>query len=146
MARMEKPLSTHEAPRGGRIARMQSAIAQTARQLGAKIRHPLKRELPAVEAAPAKSARPHPVPHAARPVQRKTDVPIDLVTYAPRQTSRKGPFRATGEDHERDQELAGGFADERFKEEDRFTNRSGDPRIGTHNRRYEERDEVRGGR
>ena len=32
----------------------------------------------------------------------------------------------------------GGFADERFNDEDRFTtNKSGDPRIGTHRRKYE---------
>jgi hypothetical protein len=58
-------------------------------------------------------------------------------TYTPHQTSLKVSFRASGEERERDQELAGGFADERFNDEDHFTNKSGDPRIGTHHRKYE---------
>ena len=40
-------------------------------------------------------------------------------------------------DQESDQELSGGFSDERFNDEDRFTNKSGDARIGTHDRKYE---------
>jgi hypothetical protein len=43
-------------------------------------------------------------------------------------TARLGPAN---------QEMAGGYADERWKDEDRFTNKSGDPRIGTHHRKYE---------
>ena len=30
-----------------------------------------------------------------------------------------------------------GVSDERWNDEDRFTNKSGDPRIGTHRRTYE---------
>ena len=57
--------------------------------------------------------------------------------YSPTQTSLKGPFRADGDDHQRDQELANGYADERWSAEDRYTNKTGDPRIGTHGRSYE---------
>lgn len=53
-------------------------------------------------------------------------------TYTPRQTSLKAPFRTNGDDRQRDQEMAGGFSDERWNDEDHFTNKSGDPRIGTH--------------
>jgi hypothetical protein len=38
---------------------------------------------------------------------------------------------------QRDQESALGVADERWNDEDRLTNKSGDPRIGTHGRTYE---------
>jgi hypothetical protein len=67
------------------------------------------------------------------------DIPLEVLngTYTPAQTSLKASFRASGEELERDQELAGGFADERFNDEDHFTNKSGDPRIGTHHRKYE---------
>jgi hypothetical protein len=58
-------------------------------------------------------------------------------TYTPHQASRKVSFRVSGEERERDQELAGSIADERFNDEDHFTNKSGDPRIGTHHRKYE---------
>ena len=81
-----------------------------------------------------------PVPHAdgqrARPRQVKTDVPLDLISnaYTPTQTSLKGPFRASGADHQRDQD---DVVAERWNDEDRFTNKSGDPRIGTHGRAYE---------
>ena len=57
--------------------------------------------------------------------------------YTPTQTSLKASFRTTGEDQQRDQEFVAGYADERWNEEDRLTNKSGDPRIGTHGQRYE---------
>jgi hypothetical protein len=55
--------------------------------------------------------------------------------YTPTQTSLKAGFRASGADRQRDQET--GEADERWSDEDRYTNKSGDPRIGTHGRKYE---------
>jgi hypothetical protein len=58
-------------------------------------------------------------------------------THTVQQTSVKTSFRSDGDDRHRDQEFAGGFADERWNDEDRFTNKSGDPRIGTHGRTYE---------
>lgn len=94
-----------------------------------------------------KSAAPPPVrrPAAASPQprrrapRREPDIPFDRIeqTYTPTQTSLKAPLRITGADRPRDQELAGGVLDERWKEEDRLTNKSGDPRIGTHGRTYE---------
>lgn len=71
--------------------------------------------------------------------KRQADIPMDQIaaTYTPTQTSLKGPFRASGADHQRDQEFANGAADERWNDEDRMTNKSGDPRIGTHGRSYE---------
>jgi hypothetical protein len=74
----------------------------------------------------------------ARPMRRESDVPMDVLAqeYAPRQTSIKTSFRSDGADHERDQELPPG-AGERFENEDHFTNKSGDARIGTHGRTYE---------
>jgi hypothetical protein len=76
---------------------------------------------------------------AARPARRQPDIPLEILdrTYTPKQTSLKASFRTNGEDRQRDQELAGGYADERWSDEDRFTNKSGDPRIGTHHRKYE---------
>jgi hypothetical protein len=75
----------------------------------------------------------------ARHARRQTDIPMDQIAtaYTPTQTSLKGPFRASGADRSRDQEFAGGFADERWNDEDHYTNKSGDPRIGTHGRAYE---------
>lgn len=70
---------------------------------------------------------------------RDADIPLDRIehTYTPTQTSLKAPFRASGADQQRDQDLARGVADERWNAEDRYTNKSGDPRIGTHGRKYE---------
>jgi len=75
----------------------------------------------------------------ARPARREPDIPLDLLaqTYTPKQTSLKASFRASGKERQRDQEFAYGVADNRWKDEDRFTNKSGDPRIGTHGRTYE---------
>jgi hypothetical protein len=75
----------------------------------------------------------------ARATRRETDIPLDLIgqTYTPPATSSKAGFRSDGRDHQKDQEFAMGVADDRWNDEDQFTNKSGDPRIGTHRRTYE---------
>lgn len=77
-------------------------------------------------------------PHT-RSVRLQSDIPIhDLEqAYTPSQTSLKAGFRSSGADHESDQEYARGVEADRWSDEDRMTNRSGDPRIGTHGRTYE---------
>ena len=93
------------------------------------------------EASPASPLRQQTqeVPQTARPVRRGVDIPLDVLgrTYTPPLTSSKASFRSDGSDHHSDQELIPATADERFRDEDRFTNKSGDPRIGTHRRTYE---------
>lgn len=78
-------------------------------------------------------------PTTLSPRQRPTDIPLDRIeaTYTPAQTSLKAPFRADGADRQRDQEFARGVDDSRWNDEDRLTNKSNDPRIGTHGRTYE---------
>ena len=77
-------------------------------------------------------------PKQTRRPKRESDIPMNRIdeAYTP-QTSLKSGFRGNGADRASDQEFAGGFSDERWKDEDRLTNKSGDPRIGTHNRTYE---------
>ena len=67
------------------------------------------------------------------------DIPQELRNgaYTPPLTSSKASFRSDGSDHQTDQEFTLGAVDERFNDEDRLTNKSGDPRIGTHGRTYE---------
>jgi len=83
-----------------------------------------------------------------RVTRRETDIPLDVLgrTYTPPFTGGKAGFRSDGADHQNDQEFAYGVSDERWNDEDRLTNKSGDPRIGTHRRTYEpgeSRDESR---
>src|SRR5205085_12341635 len=68
--------------------------------------------------------------------QPKSDIPIDLLdrSYQPPLTSSKTSFRSDGSDHHADQEFMPESTDERWNDEDHYTNRSGDPRIGTHGR------------
>lgn len=75
----------------------------------------------------------------ARPARREPDIGIERIenAYTPTQTSLKGPFRTSGADRQRDQEFTRNDRDERWNDEDRLTNKSGDPRIGTHGRSYE---------
>jgi len=84
-------------------------------------------------------ARPKREVHAARPTQRQADIPLEILdsVYTPPMTSSKASFRSDGADHHRDQEFALGRADSEWNDEDRYTNKSGDPRIGTHRRRSE---------
>lgn len=94
-------------------------------------------------ATPIRSEREQP---QARPIRREPDIPLDQLnqTYSPTQTSLKAPFRASGADLHRDQEFASGAGVDRWNDEDHYTNKSGDPRIGTHRRSYEpaERDTL----
>jgi hypothetical protein len=124
------------------VKRAGSAIAKTARKLTTKL-NPLKRAAkPAAKTAKAtkatKTTKPKAPAAAARPMRRESDVPIDLLaqSYAPSQTSIKTSFRSDGADHQNDQEMPFG-TNERFENEDHFTNKSGDARIGTHGRSYE---------
>ena len=122
--------------KSGRLARMRGAVSRTAHKLTSKFRRGKIAEKLVAQ-------QPHTVQRAAggqaRPKRPQTDVPLDLIgsAYTPTQTSLKGPFRANGDDRQRDQEFAAGYADERWNDEDRLTNKSGDPRIGTHGRSYE---------
>lgn len=77
--------------------------------------------------------------HVSRPTHRPSDIGIDVLsrTYTPRDTSGKAGFRSDGADHQRDQDFARGAGETDWKDEDRFTNKSNDPRIGTHGRTYE---------
>lgn len=98
-----------------------------------------------LEAAPAPEKK-RETPKAAQPVKRQSDIPLDVLdrAYTPPVTSSKASFRSDGRDHQRDQEFALGVADERWNDEDRLTNKSGDPRIGTHRRTYEPGEERAG--
>jgi hypothetical protein len=95
-----------------------------------------------VEAAPA-PAQPRNARKAAtgtaRPVRREADIPLDVLdrSYTPPLTSSKSGFRSDGADHQHDQEFSRGVADADWNDEDHFTNKSGDPRIGTRRRTYE---------
>ncbi len=131
------------------VKRAGGAIARTARKLTTKL-DPRKRAKVAAapvakkaKAAKPKAAKPKAAPAKASPaparaIRRESDVPMDVIAqaYAPSQTSIKTSFRSDGADHERDQEMPPG-AGERFENEDHFTNKSGDSRIGTHGRTYE---------
>ena len=76
---------------------------------------------------------PPPVRTGAAPVIHKTtkprrvepDVPIDQLerAYIPPQTSFKTSFRADGSDRQRDQEIIPGYMEERFLDEDIYTNK-----------------------
>jgi|SRR5581483_1064393 len=117
------------------------AISRTAKKIGKRLRP--ARQKPQAAAAASRTQKPamkkRAPAKAARPTRREADIPLDVLdrTYTPRQTSLKASFRASGEERQRDQELASGYVETRWNDEDRLTNRSGDPRIGTHRRKYE---------
>lgn len=87
---------------------------------------------------PASPVMANTLKHGTR-TRREADIPLDVIanTYTPPFTGGKAGFRSDGADHQNDQEFAYGHADERWNDEDRLTNKSGDPRIGTHRRTYE---------
>lgn len=89
------------------------------------------------DAAAETTKQPKAATPRARPLKRTTDISMDRLAkaYTPKQTNGKASFRADGNDKQRDQDR--GIDDERWNDEDRLTNKSGDPRIGTHGRSYE---------
>lgn len=114
-----------------------SAVKRTAKKVTQRLRpSSRKKSEPAVAAAKPKKRA---AAKTARPVRREPDIPIEVLenAYTPKQTSLKASFRTTGAERQRDQELASGYVESRWNDEDRLTNRSGDPRIGTHHRKYE---------
>jgi hypothetical protein len=131
MARREKTRERHP------LKAAKSAISRTVKTISQRLRPRKKKSDPVVVAAKPKKKRA--TPKAARPTRREPDIPLDVITntYTPKQTSLKASFRATGKEVQRDQELASGYVETRWNDEDKLTNRSGDPRIGTHHRKYE---------
>lgn len=128
------------------IGRLRSA-AKAVKQLFTRGRHDAPEAEPTQSTqsvASTSSSQANAAPRTNR-VTRQTDIPMDIITnaYTPSATSSKASFRSDGRDHQSDQEFALGMADERWNDEDRFTNKSGDPRIGTHRRTYEP-EETRG--
>ena len=122
------------------VARVRKSVSRLVKKVTSRVRSVRARGTrPAAATATTSRKAPKVARTAARKPRGSPDIPIDVLnrTYTPKQTSLKASFRTTGEDRQRDQEFASGYADERFSDEDRFTNKSGDPRIGTHGRRYE---------
>jgi hypothetical protein len=123
----------NEKPQLGRLSRVASAV----KRLFARGSHESS------EATTPVAQTPSPAPMAsaakARTTRRETDIPLDVISdhYNPPFTGGKAGFRSDGADHQNDQEFAYGVSNERWNDEDRLTNKSGDPRIGTHGRTYE---------
>lgn len=92
-----------------------------------------------VQAQPQRKRKTAAAARSARPARREADIPLDVLdrAYTPPLTSSKTSFRSDGADHQHDQEFSRGVADADWNDEDHFTNKSGDPRIGTHGRTYE---------
>jgi hypothetical protein len=119
------------------VKRAASSVAGVVTRAKKKITRQAKAAEPAPRKAAAAVPRKERLPERA--IHREADIPLDQLagTYTPTQTSLKASFRADGADRHRDQEFANGAGDARWNDEDRLTNKSGDPRIGTHGRTYE---------
>ncbi len=123
----------------GRIQQSQNPIARAARTVRRVFTRAKNRIVHNDVETPIGVEKERIPPKAARLARRQTDIPMDELaqTYTPTQTSLKSSFRSDGRDRHNDQEFANGVSDSRWNDEDRYTNRSGDPRIGTHGRTYE---------
>lgn len=120
------------------VGRVASKVKRAVRSVAAKLR-PGRARLEAAE----KAETPRPARKVqgakARPKQATSDIPLDDIStaYTPRQASAKAGFRDNGRIRQSSQEFGRSIPDNRFAEEDGFTNKTGDPRIGTHRRSYE---------
>lgn len=125
--------------KGGVISRAAGAIKRVLKRKSADAPVQMDVDTPKKMGIPSRGRNKAGDAKAARLAKRTSDIPMDVLdnTYTPRLTSGKAGFRSDGADHQHDQEFAAGVADERWNDEDRLTNKSGDPRIGTHKRTYE---------
>lgn len=114
------------------------AVKRTIKKVTARLR-PSKSAKAATKTKTASPRKKTAAKATGRTKRVEADIPVETLnrTYTPPQTSLKGPFRANGAGRQRDQEMSRGVADDRWNDEDRLTNKSGDPRIGTHGRTYE---------
>lgn len=133
--------------KSGGLGRLREAAADVVKRVFSR-RHDEEAPVTA-EAAPARSAasaQPERTAESgtARTVRRQADIPLDVLdrAYTPPVTSSKSSFRSDGVDHHQDQEFSRGVADADWNDEDHFTNKSGDPRIGTRRRSYEPNETV----
>lgn len=126
-------------PRRGKsiVRKASGAIARTARKMTSKL-NPRKRLAAKNESTASAKSKTKPITARVPQRQTQTDIPLDLIadTYSPKQTSLKTSFRSDGSDRQSDQEMPLGTGD-RWQDEDHFTNKSGDARIGTRGRTYE---------
>lgn len=127
----------------GVVARAASRVGKAIKSVTSKIRPAAakakKREEAAIAAQTPHGAKRSGKGKAARVARRESDIPMDRIaeTYTPPQTSLKGGMRGNGAGRQNDQEHGRGVDDDRWNDEDIITNKSGDPRIGTHGRTYE---------
>jgi hypothetical protein len=122
---------------GKATAKIRKAVAdaKTTRAAKSKPAPPAKRS-----AAPKQAAsRPAPAVRTRKPLGGVADAALQGDDYEPQQASAHAPFRSTGgDDRSIDEQLPAEMTtNDQFSDEDHFTNHSGDPRIGTHNRSYE---------
>ncbi len=126
-------------PRKGKsvVRKAGGAIAQTARKLTTKL-NPRKRSAEQEKKAPEHKSRNQDANRPeARGKQRTHRRPARSDRRVLAEADRlKSSFRSDGADQQLDQEMPIGAAD-RWQDEDHFTNKSGDARIGTHGRSYE---------
>jgi hypothetical protein len=122
-----------------RLGRAASSVSDAISRVTRRTRSKGDEETPVAAAVSEPKRSAAPAKTAARTTRRESDIPLDVLdrTYTPADTSTKAGFRSDGSDHARDQEFAGGVADERWNDEDHYTNKSNDPRIGTHGRSYQ---------
>jgi hypothetical protein len=131
---MARKTSNHT-PQLGRLRRAANAVKRLFGQKSNELESNTMNMAPASEPRATMGSE----PRQPRTTRRETDIPLDVLgrTYTPPFTGGKAGFRSDGSDHQNDQEFAYGVSDERWADEDRLTNKSGDPRIGTHRRTYE---------
>jgi hypothetical protein len=122
----------------GVVARAAARVGKAIRSVTAKVRPAAKAKQSAAQTPRAAKV----APKAARATRRDSDIPMDRIaeTYTPEHTSVKSGMRGTRGNAgagRNEKNVGTAIDDNRWNDEDVLTNKSGDPRIGTHGRTYE---------
>ena len=138
-----KPTPVRAAKSSGSKSGKLKAVGNAVRTAAKKITSVLKRSDGKSSAGPSKSASTRGAQSektAARKPRRTSDLDVNrLDEMATGQVSSKGPFDAKRSDALRQQDIDTAYVNRNaeWADEDHFTNKSGDKRIGTKNRTYE---------
>ena len=127
--------ATAPAKKGGALKAVKSAVRSVAKKVTSALKP--KKASPAKAPSPRVSAS-QPA-QKARTTRRASDLDPSKLEEMSGQTSAKGPFDSKRSDALRQQDIDSAFTNrnQEFADEDHLTNKSGNKRIGTKNRKYE---------
>ena len=129
--------SASAAPKKGGLSRLGAAVKEKIRKVLGK--SSFQAAAPKARPSEAEGEQKKPATNPRRVIRQGDVSEAELADMSPSQQSSRGPFDKHRSDDLRDADVRNAHVDnnDKWREEDEYTNRSGDKRIGTHDREYD---------